>query len=55
MTEERTRKAVDTVARFHFDRHGNRIWREARQLRESEHGVVHFKQQRLSAGLGSSL
>ncbi|MFE1556710.1 tyrosine-type recombinase/integrase [Streptomyces sp. NPDC058734] len=37
VTEERTRKAVDTVARFHFDRHGNRIWREARQLMESEH------------------
>ncbi|RLL70701.1 hypothetical protein D7M15_22275 [Streptomyces sp. Z26] len=37
VTEERTRKAVDTVARFHFDRHGNRTWREARQLLESEH------------------
>jgi integrase len=37
VTEERTRKAVDTVARFHFDRHGNRIWQQARQLMESEH------------------
>ncbi|MFJ4677525.1 hypothetical protein [Kitasatospora sp. NPDC088783] len=37
ITEERTRKAVDAVARFHFDRHGNRIWREAKQLLDSEH------------------
>lgn len=37
VTEERTRKAVDTVARFRFDRHGNRIWRKARHFMESEH------------------
>jgi integrase len=35
--EDRRRDAVDKVTAFSFDRHGNRIWREARSLLESEH------------------
>jgi len=35
--EHRRREAVDRVAVLQFDRHGNRIWRTAQQLLESEH------------------
>ena len=35
--ENRRREAVDRVADMQFDRHGNRIWRTAQQLLESEH------------------
>jgi hypothetical protein len=35
--EDRRRAAVDTVTAFSFDRHGNRIWRDAHALLESEH------------------
>ena len=35
--EERRRDAVDKVTAMSFDRHGNRIWREARSLLDSEH------------------
>jgi hypothetical protein len=35
--EDRRRDAVDTVTALSFDRHGNRIWRDARTLLESEH------------------
>jgi len=35
--EDRRRAAVDTVTALSFDRHGNRIWREAQALLESEH------------------
>lgn len=35
--EDRRRAAVDTVAARSFDRHGNRIWREAKTLLDSEH------------------
>jgi integrase len=35
--EDRRRAAVDTVTALSFDRHGNRIWREAHALLESEH------------------
>jgi integrase len=34
--EDRRRDAVDTVTALSFDRHGNRIWRDARMLLESE-------------------
>ena len=34
--EDRRRAAVDTVTALSFDRHGNRIWREAQMLLESE-------------------
>ncbi len=35
--EDRRRAAVDTVTAMSFDRHGNRIWREATALLDSEH------------------
>ena len=35
--EERRREAVDRVAAMQFDRHGNRIWRTAQALLDSEH------------------
>jgi len=35
--EDRRRAAVDTVTTMSFDRHGNRIWREAAALLDSEH------------------
>ena len=35
--EQRRRAAVDTVTAFSFDRHGNRIWRDAQALLDSEH------------------
>jgi integrase len=35
--EERRRDAVDKVTALSFNRHGNRIWREAHALLESEH------------------
>jgi integrase len=34
--EERRREAIDKVTAMSFDRHGNRIWRDARALLESE-------------------
>ena len=33
----RRREAVDRVAGMQFDRHGNRIWRQAQALLDSEH------------------
>jgi integrase len=35
--ETRRRQAVDRVAVMQFDRHGNRTWRQARALLDSEH------------------
>jgi hypothetical protein len=35
--EARRRDAVDKVTAMSFDRHGNRVWRDARALLESEH------------------
>jgi integrase len=35
--EERRRAAVDTVTALSFDRHGNRIWRDAQAVLDSEH------------------
>jgi integrase len=35
--EDRRREAVDKVTALSFDRHGNRIWRDAKALLESEH------------------
>ena len=35
--EDRRRAAVDTVTAMSFDRHGNRIWRDAHALLDSEH------------------
>ncbi|MCX4808494.1 hypothetical protein OG594_44105 [Streptomyces sp. NBC_01214] len=35
---ERRREAVDRVTALQFDRHGNRVWRAAQSLLDSEHG-----------------
>lgn len=35
--EARRREAVDRVAAMQFDRHGNRVWRAAQELLDSEH------------------
>jgi integrase len=35
--EGRRREAVDRVAAMQFDRHGNRVWRAAQELLDSEH------------------
>jgi hypothetical protein len=35
--EDRRRVAVDTVTAMSFDRHGNRLWRDAQALLDSEH------------------
>ena len=35
--EPRRREAVDKVTALQFDRHGNRIWRDAKALLDSEH------------------
>jgi integrase len=43
VTAKRTRAAVDTLAAFQLDRGGNRVWRAARALLDSEH-------QRLAVG-----
>jgi integrase len=35
--EKRRREAIERVTTMQFDRHGNRIWREAKALLDSEH------------------
>ncbi len=35
--EDRRRAAVDKVTAMQFDRHGNRIWRDVRDLLDAEH------------------
>jgi hypothetical protein len=35
--EDRRRAAIDKVTAMQFDRHGNRIWRQARALLDDEH------------------
>lgn len=35
--EQRRRQAVDRLVALQFDRHGNRIWRDAKALLDSEH------------------
>ena len=35
--EDRRRDAVDKVTAMAFDRHGNRIWRDVRDLLDAEH------------------
>ncbi|MFJ4613816.1 hypothetical protein [Streptomyces griseus] len=37
VSQERKREAVDRVTALQFDRHGNRVWRKAQGLLESEH------------------
>ena len=35
--EKRRREAIDRLVALQFDRHGNRIWRDAKVLLDSEH------------------
>ncbi|WP_219729320.1 tyrosine-type recombinase/integrase [Streptomyces noursei] len=37
VSEQRKREAVDRVSTLQFDRHGNRVWRQAKELLESEY------------------
>lgn len=37
VTEHRIRGAVDKIAQFQFDRHGARIWTDAKTLLDHEH------------------
>ncbi|WP_331759473.1 site-specific integrase [Streptomyces sp. NBC_01579] len=37
VSQERRREAVDRVTALQFDRHGNRVWRKAQGLMDSEH------------------
>ncbi|MEV7786473.1 site-specific integrase [Streptomyces sp. NPDC088106] len=37
VSQERRREAVDRVVALQFDRHGNRVWRKAQGLLQSEH------------------
>ncbi|MFZ3500343.1 tyrosine-type recombinase/integrase [Streptomyces sp. 5.8] len=37
VTEKRRREAVDRVSTMQFDRHGKRVWRQAKTLLDSEH------------------
>lgn len=37
VTEKRRREAVDRVTAMQFDRHGKRVWRQAKALLDSEH------------------
>ncbi|AZM57928.1 hypothetical protein DMA15_27140 [Streptomyces sp. WAC 01529] len=37
VSEQRKREAVERVSALQFDRHGNRIWRQAKELLESEY------------------
>lgn len=38
--EERRRDAVDKVTAMQFDRHGSRVWRDARSLLDDEHARI---------------
>ncbi|TQK49831.1 hypothetical protein FBY35_0105 [Streptomyces sp. SLBN-118] len=35
--EERRREAVERVTQMQFDRHGNRVWRQAQALLDTDH------------------
>ena len=37
VTEHRIRGAVDKIVQFQFDRHGARIWKDAKALLDHEH------------------
>ncbi|MFJ7258523.1 hypothetical protein ACIQWV_40050 [Streptomyces sp. NPDC098085] len=51
MTEKRTRSAVDKLVSHQFDRHGNRIWTQARQLLEHEHARLRIGQVSVPYGI----
>lgn len=51
VTEKRTRAAVDKLVSHQFDRHGNRIWTEARQLLDHEHARLRIGQVSVPYGI----
>ncbi|MEU3023551.1 site-specific integrase [Nocardiopsis alba] len=51
VTEKRTREAVDRVARHQFDRHGNRLWRQAQALLDDERARLHIGQVAVPYGI----
>ncbi|RPK69802.1 site-specific tyrosine recombinase XerD [Streptomyces sp. ADI96-15] len=51
VTEKRTRAAVDKLVSHQFDRHGNKIWTQARQLLEHEHARLRIGQVSVPYGI----
>ncbi|MBV1957248.1 MULTISPECIES: tyrosine-type recombinase/integrase [Streptomyces] len=51
VTEKRTRAAVDMLVSHQFDRRGNRIWTQARQLLEHEHARLRIGQVSVPYGI----
>jgi hypothetical protein len=51
VTEKRTRAAVDKLVLHQFDRHGNRVWTQARQLLEHEHARLRIGQVSVPYGI----
>ncbi|MFF8604082.1 tyrosine-type recombinase/integrase [Streptomyces sp. NPDC015232] len=51
VTEKRTRSAVDKLVSHQFDRHGNKIWTQARQLLEHEHARLRIGQVSVPYGI----
>ncbi|MFP1627745.1 tyrosine-type recombinase/integrase [Streptomyces sp. 5K101] len=51
VTEKRTRSAVDKLVSHQFDRHGNRVWTEARQLLGHEHARLRIGQVSVPYGI----
>lgn len=51
VTEKRTRAAVDKLISHQFDRHGNRVWTEARRLLDHEHARLRIGQVSVPYGI----
>ncbi|MEV6258877.1 site-specific integrase [Nocardia sp. NPDC051911] len=51
VTEKRTREAIDRVSTFQFDRHGNRIWRQAEALLDDERARMQIGQVAVPYGI----
>lgn len=51
VTEKRTPAALDKLVSHQFDRHGNKIWTQARQLLEHEHARLRIGQVSVPYGI----
>ncbi|WP_280491306.1 tyrosine-type recombinase/integrase [Nocardia asiatica] len=51
ITEKRTREAVNKVTQFQFDRHGNRVWRQAQALLDDERARLQIGQVAVPYGI----
>ncbi|WP_199551698.1 hypothetical protein [Streptomyces sp. N35] len=51
VTETRKREAVERVTAMQFDRNGNRVWRKAQALLDSEHARRAVGEVQVSYGL----